>query len=149
MDGEYRDGTDLILSIDVSGTQTALGHSDSCKVSYKATTKSRSTKEQASGKWDEKYVSKLGVSITASGFVHSADEAKAGLPTLEDLLMAAKPVKASWKYRSDADDNTPHYHEGMFILTQVDDEGKADDDEKYSITLESAGAVTKGSTAGA
>ena len=130
MDGDYRDGTDLILSIDVSGTQTALGHSEECKISYKAETKSRTTKEAAAKKWKENYVTSLAASITASGFVHSADESKAGLPTLEDIYLAAKPVKLSWKYRSDTDEKTPHYHEGMFVISQLNQTGKSGEDEK-------------------
>src|SRR5574344_362490 len=144
MDDDYRDGTDLILSIDVSGTQTALGHNEECKISYKAETKSRTTKEASAKKWKENYVTSLAASITASGFVHSADESKAGLPKLEDLFMSAKPIKASWKYRGDTDDKTPHYHEGNFIISQLNQTGKAGDDEKYDLTLENSGAVTKG-----
>ena len=41
--GKYRDGTDLILS--VGGH--ALGHSTECKISYKAETGTRKTKEAA------------------------------------------------------------------------------------------------------
>lgn len=139
---DYRDGTDLLLSIDVNGVQTALGHSTECKIAYKAETGTRKTKEASAGKWDEKYVKSLGVSITASGFVFGGDEEKAGLPTLEDIFLAHIPVKASWDYRGETDKK--HYHEGMFVLTQIDQEGKAGDDETYSITLENSGAVTKG-----
>lgn len=149
---DYRDGTDLILSIEIEdGKEVALGHSDECKIAYKAETGTRKTKEAAQGKWDEKYVKSLAVSITASGFVHGADEEGPGLPKLEDLMFAAKPVKASWKYRDDVENTkTPHYHYGKFIISQLNDNGKAGDDEKYDLTLENSGAVTKGSaTAGA
>ena len=87
---EYRDGTDLILS--VGGK--ALGHSTGCKISYKAETGTRKTKEAAAGKWDEKYVKSLGVTITADGFVHGEDTDN-NLPTLESLFMAHVPVDAS------------------------------------------------------
>lgn len=136
---EYKDGTDLILAIDIAGVQTALGHSGECKIAYKAETGSRKTKEAAAGKWDEKYVKSLAASITASGFVHEADSAGAGLPKLEDIFLAHKAVKATWYYRGD----TTNVHEGMFILTQVNDTGKAGDDETYDITLENSGAVSK------
>ena len=132
---EYRDGTDLILS--VGGK--ALGHSTGCKISYKAETGTRKTKEAAAGKWDEKYVKSLGVTITADGFVHGEDTDN-NLPTLESLFMAHVPVDASWSYRGE----TGKVHKGKFVITSLDNEGKAGDDETYSITLENSGAVTIG-----
>lgn len=148
---DYRDGTDLILSIEVGGKQVALGHSTECKISYKAETGTRKTKEAAAGKWDEKYVKSLGVTVTAQGFVHAADEATSGatgvgLPTLEDVFLAHVPVKASWNYR-DAAETATTYHSGSFVLTQLENEGKAGDDETYTITLENSGAITKGAGA--
>ena len=105
--GKYRDGTDLILSV----CGNALGHSTECKISYKAETGTRKTKEAAAGKWDEKYVKSLGCTVTASGFVHE-------------------------------DDSANGIDGGQFIITALDHEGKAGDDETYSITLENSGAVT-------
>jgi predicted secreted protein len=126
----YRDGTDLLLSV---GT-TALGHSTECKIAYKAETGTRKTKEAAAGKWDEKYVKSLGVTITASGFVYAGDVQ--GLPTLLALFIAHEPVDASWAYR---DASEPH--KGKFIITQLNQTGKAGDDEQYDITLENSGAI--------
>ena len=131
---DYRDGTDLILS--VGGK--ALGHSTGCKISYKAETGTRKTKEAAAGKWDEKYVKSLGVTITADGFVYESDKDN-GLPTLKQLFKAAKPVDASWGYRDETG-----IESGKFVITALDNEGKAGDDETYSITLENSGAVTNG-----
>lgn len=130
--GNYRDGTDLILSI----ASHALGHSTECKISYKAETGTRKTKEQAAGKWNEKYVKSLGCTVTASGFVHE-DDADNSIATLRAAFKNATPVTASWAYR----DGTG-IDGGQFIITSLDHEGKAGDDETYSITLENSGAVT-------
>lgn len=130
--GNYRDGTDLILSI----ANHALGHSTECKISYKAETGTRKTKEQAAGKWNEKYVKSLGCTVTASGFVHE-DDADNSIATLRAAFKNATPVTASWAYR----DGTG-IDGGQFIITSLDHEGKAGDDETYSITLENSGAVT-------
>lgn len=129
---DYRDGTDLILSID----NKALGHSTECKISYKAETGTRKTKEAAAGKWDEKYVKSLGCTVTASGFVHDGDTDNS-IDALRAAFKNAKPVDASWAYRDGSGIDG-----GKFIITSLDHEGKAGDDETYSITLENSGAVT-------
>lgn len=128
---KYRSGTDLILSIG----GTALGHSDQCKIAYKAETGSRKTKEAADGKWDEKYVKSLSASITASGFVY--DDDAMNLPQLETLWAAAVPVEASWKNRGEEIVN-----KGMFVISQLNHDGKAGDDAKYDISLDNSGAIT-------
>lgn len=134
--GKYRDGTDLILSI----ASHALGHSTECKISYKAETGTRKTKEAAAGKWSEKYVKSLGCTITASGFVYDDDDAnnstKTGVNALRTAFKAATPVTASWAYREGGSIDS-----GQFIITSLDHDGKAGDDETYSITLENSGSV--------
>lgn len=130
--GNYRDGTDLILSV----CGHALGHSTECKVSYKAETGTRKTKEAAAGKWSEKYVKGLGCTVTASGFVHEDDDTN-GIDALRTAFKNATPVDASWAYRGGQGIDG-----GKFVITALDQEGKAGDDETYSITLENSGAVT-------
>lgn len=132
--GKYRDGTDLILSLGGN----ALGHSTECKISYKAETGTRKTKEAAAGKWDEKYVKSLGCTVTASGFVVDDDDTnnKPNIDTLRTAFKTAQPISASWAYREGGDIDS-----GQFIITSLEHEGKAGDDETYSITLENSGAV--------
>lgn len=137
---EYRDGTDLILSFPVEGKQVALGHSSECKIGYKAETGTRKTKEAKSGKWAEKYVKSLAVSITAGGFVFDNDTA--GLPAIKKAFKAGAAVQASWGYR-----DTPDVEYGNFIISSLDQEGKAGDDETYSLTLENSGAISDGTLA--
>lgn len=133
---DYRDGTDLLLSV---GGKT-LGHSDNCEIQYQAETGTRKTKEKSAGKYNESYVKSLAVSITASGFVHAADKDN-NLPTLITLWKACAPIDASWDTRESSDP-----HSGKFILTDVKDTGKAGDDETYSITLKNSGAIDETTT---
>lgn len=138
----YRDGTDLILGLVDGSTFNPLGHSTGCKITDTSETGERTTKEAATGKWKEKYVKSLAESISADGFVYKGDSAN--LPKLKELWMTAKPVKARYQYRDEPD----VYYEGDFVITSLENDGQAGDDEKYSLTLENSGAITKGTTAG-
>lgn len=137
----YRDGTDLILGFVIEEVFWPLGHSTGCKISDSSETGERVTKEASSGKWKEKYIKSLAESIQADGFVYDGDDTaqKVGLPTLKEAWLAAKPVKARYAYRGE--ENTKYY-EGDFVITSLENDGQAGDDEKYSITLENSGAIT-------
>jgi len=136
----YRDGTDLILSVPIAGKQTAIGHSTGCKIGYKAETGTRKTKETSSGKWSEKYVKSLAVTITTDGFVYDGDTS--GLPEIKKMFKAGAAVQASWGYRGSAD-----VEYGDFIVASIDQEGKAGDDETFNVSLENSGAVKDGTVA--
>lgn len=137
----YKDGTDLILGLVVNSTFKPLGHSTSCKISDSSETGERVTKEAASGKFKEKYVKSLAEQIQADGFVYDGDDSasKVGLPTLKELWIAAQPVKVRYAYRGEEETK---YYEGDFVITSLEDDGPAGDDEKYSLTLENSGAIT-------
>ena len=137
----YRDGTDLILGFVIDETFWPFGHSTGCKISDSSETGERVTKEASSGKWKEKYIKSLAESIQADGFVYDGDDAlnKANLPTLKELWMTGQPVKARYAYRGE---ETTKYYEGDYVITSLENEGQARDDEKYSITLENSGAIT-------
>lgn len=151
----YRDGIDLILGqYDETKKFVPLGHSDTCKISHKAETGTRQVKPNTvpdtadaaaalvKGKWDEKYVKKNSTTITAEGFVYKGDTF--GYPELEEMFINCKPLVGRWGYVDEIGLTTsPKYHEGTFIITSLDDEGKAGDDEKWSLTIENSGAVTK------
>lgn len=136
----YRDGTDLILGLVENTTFKPFGHSDSCKISDSTETGERKTKEAATGKFKEKYVKSLGESITCSGFVFEGDdgESKIGLPALKRKWMNGQTVKARYAYRGE---ETSVYYEGDYIITSLEQDGTAGDDEKYSLTLENSGPV--------
>lgn len=138
----YRYGTDLILGLVIEGQFRPLGHSTGCKISDSTETGERVTKEASAGKFKEKYVKSLAESIQADGFVYDGDDAaeKVNLPTLKELWLAAEPVKARYTYRGEEETT---YYEGDYVITSLENDGQAGDDEKYSLTLENSGAITK------
>ena len=144
----YRNGVDFILGIvkttgtGSSATETfyPLGYSTGCKISDSTETGERVTKEATSASWKEKYVKSLAETITAEGFVYDGVAATSkGFPDLKTLWLSKSPVKLRYKYR--ADESTDGLYEGMFIITSLEQDGPADDDEKWSITFENSGAV--------
>ena len=141
----YRTGTDLILGLTINGKFCPLGHSTTCKISDSTETGERVTKEKALGKFKEKYVKSLSEQITAEGFVYAGDEKadKVGMPTLKKLWMDALPVEARYTHRNMnllKTDGAMYYY-GQYIITSLEHDGPAGDDEKYSLTLENAGPV--------
>lgn len=143
----YRNGVDLIMGIVQSGTFKPLGYSTGCKISDSTETGERVTKETGASQWKEKYVKSLSEQITAEGFVYDGVAATSiGFPDLKELWLSKAPVKLRYKYR-DQGDNAGQY-EGDFIITSLEQDGPADDDEKWSVTFENTGAVTPVSNGG-
>lgn len=146
------DGTDLLLGIMDNGTFRPLGHSTGCKITLNTETGDRTTKEAASAKWKEKYVKSLSCSVTAEGFVYDVDDDddvdatqstaaqtnKRGLASLRTLWAAGTTVTLRWKYRTESDGEV---WGGSFIITSLEDDAPAGDDEKYSISFENNGPV--------
>ena len=58
------------------------------------------------------------------------------LPDLKSLWLSKTVVKVRYKYRTDGD-----LYQGDFIITSLEQDGQAGDDEKWSITFENSGAV--------
>ena len=144
----YRQGRDLLLGF-MDGTKfVPLGYSTGCKISDKTDTGERITKEQANNPgqiqhamWKEKYVKGLSETITAEGFVYDNDKASTnGMPALKGIFLAALPVTLRYKYR-EADAGRDKYYQGQYILTSFDQDGPADDDEKWNVTFENTGPV--------
>ena len=139
----YRLGVNLILGVVVTennvDTFKPLGYSTGCKISDSTETGERVTKETGASQWKEKYVKSLSEKITADGFVYDGVAASSiGFPDLKSLWLAKEPVKLRYQYRDDAQATK---YEGDFIITSLEDDGPADDDEKWSITFENSGAV--------
>ena len=136
----FKSGTDLILGIVQSGTFKPLGYSTGCKISDSTETGERTTKEAADTNWKEKYVKSLSETITADGFVYDGVAASSiSFPNLKSLWINKTPVTLRYKYR-DQSANAGLY-QGTFIITSLDDDGQAADDEKWSVTFENSGAV--------
>ena len=143
----YRLGVDLIMGVVQSGTFKPLGYSTGCKISDSTETGERVTKETGASQWKEKYVKSLSEQITAEGFVYDGVAGTSiGFPDLKSMWLAKAPVKLRYKYR-DQGANEGLY-EGDFIITSLEQDGPADDDEKWSVTFENTGAVTAVSNGG-
>lgn len=128
----YKDGTDLILSLN----GVAMGYASSCKISDSAETGERVTKEKGSGKFKETYVKSVSEQITCDGF--EATDSRTTYSYLKDLMLTGTPVTLTYCHV----DETQGY-QGTFIITQLDLDGPAGDDEKYSLTFANSGAVKK------
>lgn len=129
----YIHGSNMILLVN----DTPLGHSKSCSIQNQAETKDRATKETSNtGKWKEKSVSGLSVSVSAEGFVFADDEM--GYDTLLALWEKGEPVTLKYAYRGE---EAKKYRTGQFVITSLEESDPADDDSTYSISLENSGEV--------
>ena len=134
----YRNGVDLILGVVESQVFKPLGYSTGCKISDSTETGERVTKESGAASFKEKYVKSLAESISADGFVYDNLAATSiGFPNLKTMWLNKQTVKLRYKYRDGAD-----LYEGDFIITSLEHDGPADDDEKWSVTFENSGAIT-------
>lgn len=133
----YIHGSDMLLGIMQESQFVPFGHSKSCTITNNAETKDRATKEISNtGKWKEKSVSGLSVSVSAEGFSFYGD--KMGYSTLLKMWEAGKPVKLRYAHRGE---ETEKYREGDFVITSLEENAPADDDATYSISLENSGPV--------
>ena len=134
----YRLGVDLIMGIVVNNEYKPLGYSTGCKISDSTETGERVTKETGASQWKEKYVKSLSEQVTAEGLVYDSVAASSvGFPDLKTMWLLKKPVKLRYKYR-----DGENLYEGDFIITSLEQDGPADDDEKWSVTFENTGPVT-------
>lgn len=137
----YRLGVDLIMGIMVTSGNTAtfkpLGYSTGCKITDSTETGERVTKEEGASQWKEKYVKSLSEQITAEGFVYDGVAASSiGFPDLKELWISKATVELRYKYR-----NGNELYTGNFIITSLEQDGPADDDEKWSVTFENTGPI--------
>lgn len=138
--GNFRYGVDLILGVVQNGTFKPLGYSSGCKISDSTETGERVTKEEGAASWKQKYVKSLSEQITAEGFVYDDVAASSiSFPNLKSLWLNKTTVRLRYKYRDDAAD--AGLYEGDFIITSLDHDGPADDDEKWSVTFENSGPI--------
>ena len=90
----------------------------------------------AAGKWKEKSVSGLSVSISSEGFVFYGDGM--GYDKLLEMCESGNPVPVKYALRGEEDTK---YRQGNFIITSLEEVSAADDDATYSISLENSGPV--------
>jgi len=137
----FRSGTDLILGVvkeeNKVPTFFPLGYSTGCKISDSTETGQRKTKESEDSNWNEKYVKSLSETITADGFVYDSVAASSiSFPDLKEAWLSKATVTLRYKYRGGED-----LYQGEFIITSLENDGQAGDDEKWSVTFENSGPV--------
>ena len=123
----------------------ALGFSTTCKISTTTETGERVTKEASAGKWKEKFVKSFSETITAEGCVLTdGDDQTPTYDQLKAKQLAGEPIEASYNLREGTtrEGKTTGGYKGSFIITQLELDGPAGDDAKYSVTLENSGPVT-------
>ena len=129
---DYVHGSDLLVGILVEDVFNPLGHSKTCTITNTAETKDRAVKPTleekakaaAAGKWKEKSVSGLSVSISSEGFVFYGDGM--GYDKLLEMWESGNPVPVKYALRGEED---------------TEEVSAADDDATYSISLENSGPV--------
>lgn len=134
----------MLLGIMVAEVFTPLGHSKTCTISNSAETKDRAVKPTledkaaaaSAGKWKEKSVSGLSVSLSAEGFVFHGDAM--GYDKLLELWEAGQPVTVKYSLRGE---ETKKYREGQFVITSLEEQAPSDDDASYTISMENSGPV--------
>ena len=141
---DYVHGSDLLVGILEEDVFNPLGHSKTCTITNTAETKDRAVKPTleekakaaAAGKWKEKSVSGLSVSISSEGFVFYGDGM--GYDKLLEMWESGNPVPVKYALRGEEDTK---YRQGNFIITSLEEVSAADDDATYSISLENSGPV--------
>ena len=135
----YKPGSDLLVFV----AGKAIGHCTTCTVTHGTETKERAVKPPATdtsagvGKWTEKNVSKLTVSISAEGFSFY-DETEAGYEQLFKLWDEAVPVQLKYAHRGE---EATKYYSGNFVISNLQETSPAGDDATYSVSFENSGQV--------
>lgn len=135
----YVNGSDLLLFINGK----AVGHATSHTTTFNSETKDRAVKPIASasmtaGKWKEKGVTGMSVSISAEG-LRNFDESEHGMRTLLAAWAAGESVEVKAIERGN--DAKP-YLSGRFIIASLEEIAPAEDDATYNISLENDGEIT-------
>jgi predicted secreted protein len=131
----FINGSDLLIK--VAGNY--LAHSSTHTTTYNTETKDRSFKpvgtvKKGSGKWKNKGVSGLSISISAEG-LRTDDEVENGFAT---LLAAWKKGESIVVEAIEREGKDP-YLKGAFIIASLEETSPAEDDATYSISLENDG----------
>lgn len=141
MKSGYVNGSDMLLY--VGGK--AVGHCTSHSVNFASETKDRAVKPLASkgvssGRWKDKSVAGLSITISAEGLMHYG-ETETSFSDLLAAWAAAEPVQVKCLERAATDDGTAPapYLAGSFIITKLDKTLGADEDVTYSVELENVG----------
>lgn len=140
--GDIIEGRDLMLYIDTGSDEsnpqyTPQAAATSHTITYSGETKERVTKDTKNGAFSSRRVTKLSVSIKTEALVSFGDSA--GYAKLLEIMKSRKPVKLKYSYAEESSGDT--YEEGMFVITQLEQNTPASDDASYSASFENDGVV--------
>ena len=132
----YINGSDILLN--VGGK--AIGHCTSHTLTMSSETKDRAVKPLASaginaGKWKNKGVTGLSISISAEG-LRFYDETESGYDQISASWGVGQSVDVVCFKRGQSE--TP-YVKGNFIIASIEETSPAEDDATYSVSLENDG----------
>ncbi len=132
----YINGSDLLL---VVGGK-AVGHCTSHTLTMNSTSKERAVKPAASasasaGKWKNKGVTGLSISISADG-LRFGSETENGFEEIAPLWGAGDSVVVKAFRRGE--DSSP-YVQGNFIIDSLEEVSPAEDDATYKVSLSNDG----------
>lgn len=134
----YVHGSDLILGVQIADIFTPLGYAKTCEINNDAETKDRSHKNIANtGKWKNKIVTGLKVSISSEGFTVYDDD-NLGSDELYAMWESGESVALRYCHRGE---EAKRYREGNFIITSLKESAPSDDDATWSISFENDGPV--------
>lgn len=144
------DGNDLLLYVDTGEVPqtpqwTAVANATSHQITTSSETKERVTKD-VSGKWKEKKVVGLSVSIKCEALVGKEGY---GYKELLKIQKEGKPVKLKYGFREGVEGEGDEYEEGLFIIATLDKNDPAKEDSTMSATFENTGPVDTKTAAGA
>lgn len=135
-------GSDIMLFVEVEkeGTKKFIPTvaAKSHKLSYKASTKTRVTKDTENSMYEEKSVKTISVSISVDGLV-ALDSEKADSADILQMMKRGQAVKAKYGVKNESAADS--YEEGMFIIESWDQSSPAAEDASYSATLINTGEV--------
>lgn len=132
----YINGSDILLKIGGK----AIGHCTSHTLTFNSTTKERAVKPVASasasaGKWKNKGVTGLSISISADG-LRFGSETENGFDEIAPLWGAGQSVEVLAFLRGG--DANP-YVQGNFIIDSLEESSPAEDDSTYKVSLSNDG----------
>lgn len=136
MEGNYINGSDLLLKV----AGKPVGHCTSHKTTFNSETKERAVKpvataSKSSGKFKDKSVTGMSISITFDGLRHY-QETENGFEQISSEWGKGKPVEVEAFRREE--DETP-YLKGMFVIDSIEENSPAQEDATYSGSLSNSG----------
>lgn len=132
----YVNGDDLLLKIG----DGAVGHCTTHTVTYNSETKERAVKPVASqtynsGKWKNKSVVALSISISAEG-LRFYNETESGFTQIASKWGKGQSVQVE-AFEREGDANP--YLSGNFVITSIEETSPSKDDATYKVDLENDG----------